>query len=109
MDHLILRSCLRWHHRQSRSRNLRRSGVLLHSRGGSEEGECENFGWDRSSGNVWVRSSYISHICIEGRRKQSVLSFRRNDRWSHAYGQDTSAGELGGVGRGLWRVRVLER
>jgi hypothetical protein len=52
MDHLVLRSCSRWHHRQNRSHSLQRSGALLRSRGGNEEGEYENFGWDKRSGNV---------------------------------------------------------
>jgi hypothetical protein len=77
---------------------------------GNEEGEYESFGWGKRSGNVWVRFSYILRICIEDRKKRSVLSFRKNGRWSCAYGQGRSVAELGGVG-GRWMsmVRVLER
>jgi hypothetical protein len=52
MDRSVLRSCSRWHHRQNRSRSLQRSGALLHSRGGNEEGEYGSFGWGKCSGSV---------------------------------------------------------
>jgi hypothetical protein len=98
MGRSVLRSCSRWHHHQNQSHSLRRSGGLLHSRGGNEEGEYGSFGWGKRSDSVWARFSCILRICTEGKMKQSVLSFRKNDRWSRACGQDRSAAELGGVG-----------